>query len=468
MENKYEKLKKNTLLMMISNFASKFLVFLLIPLYTHCLTTEEYGISDIIFTTVNLIYPILTLLMTEAVLRFTLDKNTESDNKNIFTISLVISFLGFLILLIVGPLISKMVKINNYLLLFYLYYIATILYFLFSQFSKGIGKVKEFAISGIINTIVTILCNIIFLLFLDWKIEGYILSYIIGMVISSVYLFIKLRLYSYFINIKHINRNKVRDMLKYSVPMIPNSISWWISNSSDKYILYFFRNLSEIGIYSASYKIPTLLTTFSNVFVGSWQLSSIDEFGSDESIKFHRDIYNKYSLIVTFSVVWLILFSQLISKVLFAADYYIAWKPAIILLFAFLFNTLSGFLGTIYTSAKKTFFLFLSTLIAAIINIIFNILLIPKFGMVGAAIATLISYFFVWIFRLLNTKKILDMKLDLKKDIVSYILIVLEILLLELNINFYYVVIIPLFITFININNIKNVVLSIFKRKVKN
>ena len=465
MDSKYKKLKTNTLLMLISNFSSKVLVFLLIPLYTHCLSTKEYGISDIIFTTVNLLYPIFTLLMTEAILRFTLDNNTKSENDSIFSIAIFISFIGFIILLLVGPLIANLLHIGNYIIYFYLYYLSTIVYFLFSQFTKGMGKVKEFAISGLINTIVTIICNVFMLVFFNLKISGYILSYVIGMLVASIYLFFKVNLRSYFINIKRIDRKKTKEMLLYSIPMIPNSISWWISNSSDKYILSIFKDLSETGIYSASYKIPTLLTTFSNVFVGSWQLSSVDEFGSEESIDFHKKVYLKYSTIVTVSVVWLIFLSKLISKFLFSAEYYSAWEPAIILLFAFLFNTLSGFLGTIYTSAKKTFYLFLSTLIAAILNIICNIIFIPKFGMVGAAFATLISYFFVWVFRIINTRKILNMHLSLTNDFIAYLFIITEIALMLLDYNMIFVFLIPVIITILNRKNIKIFFLSILNKK---
>ena len=464
MNSKYKKLKNNTMLMLISNFSSKVLVFLLIPFYTRILSTEEYGISDIIFTTVNLLYPIFTLLMTEAILRFSLDNNKRNDNESIFSISIYISLIGFILLIILGPIISKTLNIDNYIIYFYLYYISTIIYLLISQFVKGIGKVKEFAISGVINTVITIICNIFMLVVFNLKIKGYILSYVIGMILSSLYLFKTGKVYLYFISVKKINKKKLKEMLKYSIPMIPNSISWWISNSSDKYILTMFRNFSETGIYSASYKIPTLLTTFSSVFIGSWQLSSIDEFGTEENIKFHRDVYSNYSSIITFFVTWLIFLSKIISKVLFSIEYYIAWKPAIILLFAFLFNTLSGFLGTIYTSAKKTIYLFLSTMIAALINIIFNVILIPKFGMQGAAIATLISYWFIWLFRIINTKSILNMNISIKKDIISYFLILIEIIFMLLNFNVIIIFVIPIIITFIYIRNIKLFIFSFLKK----
>lgn len=157
--------------------------------------------------------------------------------------------------------------------------------------------------------------------------------------------------------------------------------------------------------------------------------------------------------------------SKLISKFLFSAEYYSAWEPAIILLFAFLFNTLSGFLGTIYTSAKKTFYLFLSTLIAAILNIICNIIFIPKFGMVGAAFATLISYFFVWFFRIINTRKILDMHLSLTNDFIAYLFIITEIALMLLDYNMIFVFLIPVIITMLNRKNIKIFFLSILNKK---
>jgi len=467
MKNKYQQLGKNTILMLISNFSSKFLVFLLLPLYTYCLTTTEYGVSDLIFTTVNLLYPLLTLLMTEAILRFALDKNSSLDNKNIFTISCFISGIGFIILVFLSPILANILEIPSYTFYFLIYYLATIIYLLFSQFAKGIGAVKEFAISGVLNTFLTIIFNIIFLVIFKLGIVGYILSYVLGMLISSLYLFIKLKYKDYLLSLKEMDKIKLKEMVKYSLPMIPNSISWWISNSSDKYILSYFCNFAITGIYSVSYKIPTLLTTFSSVFVGSWQLSAVDEFGSEENIKFHKEVYSNYSAIVIFGVAWLILFSKIISKILFASEYFDAWQPACILLFAFLFNTLSSFLGTIYTSAKKTMYLFLSTLIAALVNIVLNILFIPKYGMNGAAFATLVSYFIVWLFRLINTKKIINMNLNVKKDVISYFLITVEIIMMELAFSYVAIVFLAFLITVINYRELSNIVIKSVVKKIK-
>ena len=461
MKKDVKKLRNNTILMIIGSFSSKFLVFLLLPFYTHVLSTTEYGISDIVFTTANLLYPVFSFLMTESILRFSLDTNEHNDRKNIFSTAIYISGLGFIVLLLLSPIFWFIEIFKNYYVFFMLYYFSMLLYLLFSQFAKGINQVKEFSLAGILNTFLTICFNLIFLLIFDLGINGYLLAYILGSFLSALFLFIKLKYYNYLIPPKKVNKKNAKKMLAYSLPMIPNSISWWISNSSDKYMISYFCDVAVNGIYSASYKIPTLLTTFSSVFVNAWQLSAVDEFGSEQNRKFYKVVYEKYAALNIIIVTLLIALVKIISMFLFDQAYYTAWMPASILLLAYVFNTASGFLGTIYTSAKKTGNLFISTLLAAILNIVFNFILIKQIGMTGAAIATLISYFFVWLYRLINSKKIIDIQIELKSNIISYFLIILEIFILFYTENLIQIILLALIVSIIFLIN-KRIIIEIY------
>ena len=429
MNKSLTKLKNNTFFMILGNFSSKLLVFLLLPLYTHVLTTGEYGISDIIFTSVNLAYPFFSLLMTEAILRFTLDEKSEKNRSIVFSLCSYISLIGYFVLIILILVFKNDIPIlKDYYLYFLLFYFTFVLYLLFSQFSKGIEKIKIYAFAGILNTLVTILANILFLVVFFFFLKGYLLAYIIGSFFSSIYIFLKIKLWKYFLFPRKIEKKYLNSVLKYSIPMIPNSISWWISNSSDKYMLTYFVGIAENGIYSVSYKIPTLLTTFSNIFVGAWQLSAVEKFGSNENKDTYEFVYKKYSSLNIIIVSILIFLVKPISKILFASSYYEAWKPASILLLAYIFNTLAAFLGTVYTSSKKTSNLFFSTLLAAIVNVFFNFLFISKTGMIGAALATCISYLFVWIYRLIDTRKILKLQISLKSDTLCYCILIFQII----------------------------------------
>lgn len=419
--NRYKKLGMNTALMVIGNFASKILTFVLLPMYTYCLSTSEYGISDLITTTINLCIPFLTLTVAEGILRLTLEKN--SDKKQIFTVSALIVGAGFLLLSVTMPVWKRLVPFEEYVLYFLAYYLVMVLSNTAQQFTKGLEHVNVFVMSGILTTFATCFFNIVLLLVFHMGIRGYLLAYILGYAVSFLYIFFRERLWNYLVPFSAVDRNVFMEMLVYCIPLIPNSISWWISDSSDRYILEYFFGASAIGIYAIAYKIPSIISILSTILTSAWQISAVDDFGSEESKEFFSDVYQKYASVYVMAASGIILLIKIIAKILFSGEFYEAWKYAMILLIAVVFQAMNGFLGIIYAASKKTKKIFITTIIGAGSNIVLNILLIPSMGALGAAIATMVSYVVVWIMRLADSRKILPIKVNYKVDLTSYVLI---------------------------------------------
>lgn len=465
--NKYKKLGKNVALLTIGNFSSKVLSFLLVPFYTAILSTAEYGTSDMLTTSVNLIMPIFTLMIYEAVMRYALD--VSDDRKQVFSTGLYVTVIGCLVVGIGAQFFRLFESAKDYVWLFIFYYISLVFYNLILQFVKGIEKVGVYSVAGVMNTFIYIMCNIVFLLFFKWGIRGYLLAFVVGHTLSALYAFIYAKVYLYVIHYSKLKIEYLKNMLRYSVPMIPNSISWWISNSSDKYILTYFWGVSENGIYSVAYKIPSILTIVINIFISAWQISAIDDFGSEESKKFYANIYDKYECLLFIGSAILIGITQIISKYLFSKDFYGAWLFTPILICASVFNSLAAFYGSIYTSAKKTSMLLYSTLIGAVGNIVLNFALIPKFGAMGAAIATMFSYIMVWLVRVINSRKLLNFSIKVKRDLWVYIILIAEVILICKNINPYYIVSIVSIILIFAIcwKNVMDVVKLLFLHKKK-
>lgn len=448
--NRYKKLGRNTALMVVGNFASKILTFLLLPLYTYCLTTSEYGISDLITTTINLCLPFLTLTISESVLRLTLDQN--SDKKQIFTITAVIVGLGFGILILTTPVWKHFVPFKEYIVYFLVYYLVMVLSNTAQQFTKGLEHVDVFVMSGIITTFATCMWNLLLLLVFKLGIRGYLLAYILGYATSFIYIFLKEKLWNYWTSFRKIDTGVVREMLIYCIPLIPNSISWWISDSSDRYILEFFWGASVIGVYSIAYKLPSIISILSTILTSAWQISAVEDFGSEESKEFFSDVYQKYASVYIMVCSVMILFIKVIAKILFSGEFYEAWKYAIILMVAVVFQALNGFLGIIYAASKKTKTIFVTTIMGAGTNIILNILLIPHMGALGAAVATLISYVVVWMTRLIDSRKILPIRVDYKVDLTSYLLILIQSVVTYCSIRYWIVMsgVLCLLIIFMN------------------
>lgn len=426
--SKAKKLGKDFGLLSIGNFASRILSFLLVPLYTSILTTYEYGIVDIINTTVSLVYPLAILVISEAVIRFCLEKS--SDMKQIWTISIGITMLGSLGMIAISPIVL-LTSLKDYYVLFLLHGITVSFNATISQFVKGSNRVDIYAIGGVINTAVVIAGNILFLLVFKLGIHGYMVSIALGHICANAFYVISLKAWRYFIPLRSIDRTLVKQMIRYAVPMIPNSISWWISDSSDKYVVQYFCGLAVNGIYAVAYKIPSMLTSISTLFVSAWQITAFEDFNSDESKKFFSKVSSEFLSSILLVAGGLVFMTRPIASLLFAKEFYQAWEFTPVLILAFVFSTASSFWGTVYTAAKKTKMLFYSTMVAAVLNILLNILLTPLMGAMGAAIATLISYMTICVIRIVHSRYIIRLELAWKRIVPTLALVFAEVLIIS-------------------------------------
>lgn len=417
---KYKYFLKNLSIFTISNFITKLLMFLMLPLYTSILTSKEYGTIDMITTTVNLAMPILTLCITEAIIRFTIEENT--NRKQILLNSLNIAFKGY-ILLLIASIVAWIIGIElKILIIFNIYYLVYTVSSLLTYYLKGLERIKIIGWASVIRVITLILLNCLLLLYLKLSVVGYYVSLIVSDIIVII------------IYIYNLKKNKVvgndeknttlkKEMIKYSKNFVLNSISWWINNASDKYILLLFYDLNITGIYSVAYKIPTIIEFVQAIYSQAWQISAIKEYDKESSTEFFSNMYKIYNIIIIFSVCLILVSLKFIAKILFAKEFFGAWKYVPFLLLAILFGALSGFLGSIYAANKDSKMYAKSTAIGALSNIILNFLLIPSMAAHGAAVATCISYVIVWILRLIFMKKYMVLKINLKKDVTSYLLI---------------------------------------------
>lgn len=425
--NKYNYLAKNTILFTISSFGSKILVFLLVPLYTSILSTTDYGIADTITTTASLLIYIFTLNIQDAVLRFAIEHGKNPKQYLAYGIRML--NIGSVALVVILILIKLFNVINwdgyFYLFLFLQYYFVAI-YHIYSNYLRAIDKVKEVAISGIITTLVTIFCNIIFLLFFKVGLIGYLISMVVGSLASSVYCNIIISYSPIKLISLSVDKTIRKSMLMYSVPLIFNGIAWWMNNSIDKYFVIGILGQAQNGIYAVSYKIPTIMTVLHNIFFQAWNLSAIKEFDPKDKDGFFAETYTLYNACLILACSGLILFNIPIARVLFAKDFFVAWKYSSVLLLSIVFSALAGFVGSVFTAVKDSRIFAVSTVISALMNCVLNFVLIPIWGVMGAAIATYISFGMIWLNRLVCSYKYIKWKINWVRDVVAYILLVIQ------------------------------------------
>lgn len=424
--NKYKKLLSNTLLISMGTFGSKILVFLMVRFYTGILTPSDYGTSDLLTQTANLLFPLISLGITEGVFRFAMDKNI--DKRSVFSHGLYLILLGSLLFFIIAPILTFVEDFKGYIWLIVLYTICSSLHALCSQYIRAIEKTSLFALQGIINTCLVIVLNIIFLRApFSLGVTGYVLSVAIADALSALFLVFKEKLWRQ-ITLKP-QKSILAPMLKYSIPLIPTTVFWWITSVSDRYMVNEMISSTANGIYTVSYKLPTVLTLVSTMFMQAWQFSAVTEDTGDkkEHAEFYTKVWFSFQAILFMAGSLMIAFSKLATKILTDSKYYSSWEYVPLLTIAMVFTAFASFAGTVYTVTKKSNISFITAFIGAGSNIVLNMILIPsKLGVQGAAIATVASYLLCFIIRGINSQKYIPYKMHWPMVIANTVIIFVQ------------------------------------------
>lgn len=430
--NKYKYLAKNVGLLTVSKFGTSILTFFLVPLYTSILTTEEYGNYELISTTVNLLIPILTVNIAVAVFRFSVDDNEHwADTFSTGIKHLLIGSAILLLLLALNYVFKLYRPFKTYSLYILLLFVSSSLSEIEAHFARGQEKIKEIAVSGVLGTGSMILFNILFLVILKFGIDGYFWAMIISHVIPTVYLWITCKSRDYLIINPSVDIS--REMTAFSTPMIANAIGWWINNVSDRYIVTFICGIAANGVYSVAYKIPSILTILQTIFSQAWTLSAVKDYDEKDRGGFFEKVYILYNFINVIGCSILIALVRMIAGLLFQKDFYFAWRYVPFLLISVVFGALSGYFGSIYSAVKQSKMFAKSTVIGAIVNTILNVVFIHLIGPLGAAIATAISYFIVYVIRLVDSRKYITFRINLLRDGFAYLVLVFQAVLVNLT-----------------------------------
>lgn len=460
--NRYKKLISNTIIFGIGTFGSKILVFLLMPLYTRVLTKADYGVVDLIIQTSNLLIPIVSLGIANAVIRFGLDKSVKKSD--VFSIGLITILSGFVIFLIFIPVLSRITYISGHTALIYIFVLMSCLRTLCSQFVRAKEYVKLYAVDGVISTITIILFNVLFLIVFKLGIIGYVLAIVMSDMLSSLFLFWAAKLNRY-VRLSGINKDIAKSMIKYSIPLIPATIFWWITNVSNRFIVAYVLGSEANGIYAVSYKIPTIIVLISNIFMDAWQMSAVTEENKLSREKFFSKVFNIYQSVLFLSASGIILFSKVITKILVSDTFYLSWRYIPFLVLATTFSCLVTFLGSVYMVEKKSILTLSTTVVGAIVNVALTFLLIYKFEVYGAAFATLVSYLIVFILRANNTKNFINIKWNASKIILNFFIVLCQsfIMIYEVKYWIIYEAILVLIMMILNLGliwkNVKKLIL---------
>lgn len=434
----YRKLFSNTLTFAIGSFSSKILVILLIPIYTNALSKAEGGITDVLTQIANWAIPIASVTIAEAVIRFGLDK--AYDKKAVFTIGNVVCLGGlgaFGVLMFIFT-IAGVAKnyLGTYGMILYLYIFMSSMKTLYSTYVRALEKVKLFAVNGIITTLFTLLFNVLFYMVFpkDYAFFGiggvfaspvakYLLAVLLSDFISIIFLIFTAKLWKHFDRASW-NRDLLRTMLQYSVPLIPAQLLWLITNSSDTFMTTYIMGENYNGVLSAAYKIPNIVATVYLMFGQAWNMSAITENDSKDRDQFYEKVFDFNQSLIYILAGGCLLVIQPLTNILIGAEFHDSIRYSPILIYSTVFSCFTTFMGSIYIATKKSKRSLFTSFISGAVNVGVNLLLIPRIGLYGPAISTVVAYLAVFVARVFDSRKLIPFRIDWRKLVFNNIILV--------------------------------------------
>lgn len=427
--NRYKRLLSNTVIFAVGQFASKLMVYLLIPLYTHIMTKPESSTADLIMSTANMLMPLMAVGIYDGIFRFALDAGEQK--KKVYSSGMFILAGGSLLLLLLSPLLRFFDYFEGYDWVLVIYVLVANLQCTVSFYIRGLGYSKIYAAQGIINTALNISFNIIFLVFMDEIIPhvvGYVLSVAVANVIVTAILLVWCRRDCEF-RLAYVDRSLILDMLKYSIPMIPTAVMWTLTSLTDRLIVKKFCGADINGLFVYSYKIPTVLTLLTTIFIEAWQFSAVNDADDHDRGNFFESVFSSFMGIIFMASSGLIAFTKIFGKMLLSPEYYEAWQYMPTLIVATAISALATFMGSVYLVKKKSVLSFVTALTGAAVNIALSWVLAQVeiggelLGVQGVAIATIISYLAVFLIRNVTAQQYVTFGIHPLKLIVNILLV---------------------------------------------
>lgn len=416
-----KELTKNTIILTIGKICTQFVSFLLLPLYTAILLPEELGIVDLFNTYITLLVPLFNWQFENGLFRFMIDyRNDKFKLKQLFSTIITANVFQSLAYLMFYLCVQNFITIE-YKIFLTIDVILNIFLNTLLQFPRGLGDSFTYAFGSFLSASATIVFNVIFIVFFRWRAYGMFMATVIAKIITLIFLIVAKKVWTYY-DIKLFDKNLLKSVIKYSVPLIPNQLSWWVVGVSDRTIISYFMNVAANGVYSIANKFSSIFITFYNIFNMSWTESVSLHINDEDCDVFLTETINTMFKFFSSVCIGIIACMPFAFPLLIDGKYSAAYNQIPILMTAVLFQVVVGLYSVIYVALKKTVEIAKTSSYAAVINIMGNLLMIKHIGLYAASISTLLAYATMAIYRYFHVKRYKDIKLE-SSIIISTVLI---------------------------------------------
>jgi len=398
----FDELKKTfqkTAIYSLGNLSSKVIGFVLLPLYTDYLSLSEYGILAILEATSQILIGIFGFNLTTSMMRWCASEKNVDIQKQIISSTLfttiLIAFTFSLIFVPYSKEISSIIFSTNTFENYIKILLLSVSFGILSNVPLEVVRFREkagfYIFLTITKFILILLLNIYFIVFKNMGVEGIILSQLIGfiyvLVASLPFMLKNLQLL--------VNLKIIIEMFKFGLPLVFSTSALLVLALGDRYIIKYFIDEASVGIYSLGHKVASVINVF---ILQSFQVGYLPiaykKINEPNASRYFSKVATYLILILVLSALTLSLFSREVIQIFsLNSDYYIAYTVVPIVSLAFVFKGMQYVFSLPFHFVKKTTYIAYIVTFTSFINIVLNIILVPKYGYLVAAGVMLFSYF---------------------------------------------------------------------------
>jgi len=415
--NRGSKFIKDIGIYAIGNIGSKLITFLMVPLYTYFVhDRSDFGFYDISLTICFLLLPFVTLQLRDGAFRFLLDCDDREQQQRIttFVARAMITTLS-LSAMVTGVLaLTTSIPYLGYILGLL---IALSLQEVYSQVFRGLGNNRAFAITGILSALGIGVFSILFVALLGWGIKGVFLANIVARVLALALVEARVRLITRNTRWSLNSREVGRDIIRYTLPLLPGSLCWWLTGSSDRLFIKSFLGLDVNGVYAVAVRFTGIINTLAIIFYQAWQETAILQYHSPDRNRFFSKMFNGYIFLLAVILVGYIFMLKVCYGWLVAPQYRESLNYIYPLGISAVIFAISAFFDMGYQCAKDTKRTLPAIVLAAIVNILLNFALIKPLGVYGVIVTQLVSYIVLVIYRWHDMKRYFTLKVSQRTSV---------------------------------------------------
>ena len=398
----------NTLVFAFGGLAVKAVSLVLMPLYTTTLTAGEYGTAELLNSAIEIVLPLLSLGVVEALYRFSIDDDVAKDE--LFANSLLVLGGG-----IVGTGVlcafAGVVWGAEHVVSFFVLFCSVCFFKATTQLARGLGHVRRYVVYGLINAVAMVIATYLLLFRAHLGVDGYLWSFTIGYLVGGMVAFLGSAEHRLLVPFRA-DRVLLRRMLVYSLPLVPNLLSWWFVSVSGRYVVLWHSGVVAAGLFTAASKMPALVNIVASVFQQAWQYSTAREIGSPDRGAFFGAVLRGYSLATLSAAGLVIALNRPISRLMLQAEFSEGWRYVPLLMLIASFGVISIFFESFYQALKNSGVLMVSTMLGAVVNVVLAVVLVPFMGPWGAGLAGAVAYALVLVVRARDLRGRIDLPID--------------------------------------------------------